>query len=430
MIKNIFKRSNGRNSGSGGLSNAATDDQPPRPLRRNSNKSSVQRSDSSKIRQNIQNNISAAKDYKRNGQFDLAHDCLKKALSDAQVFYGDDVHPRVTEIRELMGDYYSNDERHPEALEIYTSLLQLTEEGTKKYKRLQKKETDAMDKVKEKCKNRRRNLNIKSVDDLQKGLEHMNRGEYDQAKISLLSSLGATKMNYGINHNNVVMIREHLGDLYLKQKQYDQGRDVFSSVLMTLERTVGPTNFKYQAVLKKLNSIPKPTSARTRSEESIIDEIDAVEAVTANATDRGTSPDKNSAYAAMIDLKIDIGVAHMHMKRFDEADEYLASALEALQSLFGDDNMQVATVQEYLGDLAMKQNNLQEAQNSYQRAALTIEDILGKENPRYTELLSKRKRIARKQKTKIEPKSHAVVATISIDFAHDFMAGIDQAIDR
>jgi len=199
---------------------------------------------------------------------------------------------------------------------------------------------------------------------------------------------------------------------------------------MTLERTVGPTNFKYQAVLKKLNSIPKPTSARTRSEESIIDEIDAVEAVTANATGRGTSPDKNSAYAAMIDLKIDIGVAHMHMKRFDEADEYLASALEALQSLFGDDNMQVATVQEYLGDLAMKQNNLQEAENSYKRAAIIIEDILGKENPRYTELLSKRGRIARKQKTKIEPKSHAVIATISIDFAHDFMAGIDQAIDR
>lgn len=368
MMKNIFKRPNGRSSDSGGQSNAAIidDGHPQQRSTRFSNRSSAQRNDSSKKCQCIQNNINAAKDYKRSDQFHLAHDCLQKALSDAQVFYGD-VHSKVTEIRELMGDYYSNDDRHPEALEIYTSLLQITEEGTKKHRSLQKKETNAMNKVKERCKNRRRNLNIKSVDDLQKGLEYMNRGEYDQAKICLLSSLGATKMNYGINHSNVVMIREHLGDLYLKQKQYDQGRDVFSSVLLTLERTVGPTNFKYQAVLKKIKGIPKPTSARTRSEESIIEEIDAVEAVAANAPDSGTSPDKNSAYAAMIDLKIDIGVAHTHMQRFEEADEYLTSALEALQSLFGDDNMQVATVHEYLGDLAMRRSNFQDTERSYHR---------------------------------------------------------------
>eukprot|EP00816_Leptocylindrus_hargravesii_P012486 CAMPEP_0196812888 /NCGR_PEP_ID=MMETSP1362-20130617/32052_1 /TAXON_ID=163516 /ORGANISM="Leptocylindrus danicus, Strain CCMP1856" /LENGTH=502 /DNA_ID=CAMNT_0042188831 /DNA_START=108 /DNA_END=1617 /DNA_ORIENTATION=- len=476
----------------------------------------TQRKQPPQTRKRIRSNVDAAKVHKQNGQLDLAHDCLKEALSDAQVFYGDDAHPEVVQIRELMADYLSKDAQYyPEALAMYTSLLQLTEAGTKAYEKLQRKELETMNLVKDTCANRKRNLAKKRVYDMERGLEEMENGNYGAARMYLVSALGASKIRYGVNHESVVTIRAHLADLCVRQKHYEEACDIYRSILLTLERTLGCESERYQAVLGRLKEVSEhcssgqvqsedkllvaqsedqlrvPSSppimpinettenvpdldakaqstlsnakstplkldsnsaylaqidskiasgvshilekkefegsqkfskyAPMKDEESIFsnpfllpiseltDEFSYVATTFRTKNSYGTqksdtkkrsqskdndldgtvsskmsdvtpkSAEDNSAYSALIDLKIDIGLSHFRKKEFEESEKCFTYALNALQKLYGDENMQVAIVQEYLGDIAIKMGKDMKGDDLYACASMIIAEILGKD---------------------------------------------------
>ena len=83
------------------------------------------------------------------------------------------------------------------------------------------------------------------------------------------------------------------------------------------------------------------------------------------------------------------GIGHLEKGNLELANDYLTNALEGLLSLYGENNMEVARVQEYLGDISIQKNEIEEAHGLYNTAMNTIENVMGNNSDAYQKLLRK-----------------------------------------
>jgi len=95
------------------------------------------------------------------------------------------------------------------------------------------------------------------------------------------------------------------------------------------------------------------------------DQDRTVDSRTSDITVTSKGLGSSSAYTALIDLKIDIGISHLRKKEFKESDKCFRYALNLLKQIYGDHNMQVANVQEYLGDVAVEMGKHEEGDRFY-----------------------------------------------------------------
>lgn len=201
-----------------------------------------------------------ASSHTKDKNFKGALDQYEKALEAAYDLYGDDPddgfaenHDVIQKIREQIADVYTSEGSHEEALELYTSLKEDLEITSRKYKDLEKKEVAAMGKVNPNRKQKAKN----QIDQIyQLGLINVKIGNYRKAKEHFLRALAMLKMRYGVTHDKVLIIREHLGDLHVLQFEVDEARSIYESILRTLSEKNKNFNRKhYEVVKQKLDDL-------------------------------------------------------------------------------------------------------------------------------------------------------------------------------
>eukprot|EP00814_Leptocylindrus_danicus_P004968 CAMPEP_0116034570 /NCGR_PEP_ID=MMETSP0321-20121206/19703_1 /TAXON_ID=163516 /ORGANISM="Leptocylindrus danicus var. danicus, Strain B650" /LENGTH=272 /DNA_ID=CAMNT_0003510941 /DNA_START=122 /DNA_END=940 /DNA_ORIENTATION=+ len=196
-----------------------------------------------------------ASSHTKDKNFKGAIEQYEKALEAAYELYGDEPdddfskkHNAIQKIRESIADVYSLEGSHEEALELYTSIKEDLEISSRKYKDLEKKEVAAMNKVNTSRKQRAKN----QIDQIyQIGLINVKIGNYRKAKEHFLRALAMLKMRYGVTHDKVLIIREHLGDLHVLQFEVDEARLIYESILKTLSEKRKDCNMKHYDVVKQ-----------------------------------------------------------------------------------------------------------------------------------------------------------------------------------
>ena len=84
-----------------------------------------------------------------------------------------------------------------------------------------------------------------------------------------------------------------------------------------------------------------------------------------------------------------VGISYIKQNRFDDAIEYLNSADEALEFMYGNENMYVALVKTLLGNAWSKEGSKNKALENYKTAASIISNIKGEDNVELEEIQKK-----------------------------------------
>ena len=368
--------------------------------------------------QEIDRLIKAAQNYGKNADVKQAMEALDRALLAAKVHFGDD-HIKVLKIRESIADLMYQGGDYENALEVYTSILDRRDQGKsrvyqKLFEKVQEKEQETISKINTTTMDRFKNLKNRTIDGYNLAEVNMAIGNYNKAKICVLRALGATKMLYGIDHRSMVKMRELLGDIHIKLEEYEDAADVYQSVLLTIQRRAltGSRNDNeeiIERVTAKLEDIPS-ANITSGTSSSVVDFVEnafsrAGESLKSlskiDPTKEVNVMDSSLTCEAMIEMRIElgksmlkllynfisiylsicnvlIGISYIQQNRCDEAIDYLSSALEALETVYGRDNVKVASVTNLLADALLKEGNKNKALEHYKTAASIISFITGK----------------------------------------------------
>ena len=377
----------------------------------------------------IERLLEDARKLERNADSKQAMEYLNLALVEAKVYYGSD-HFKVFQIQEGIADLMFNEKNYEDALEIYSSILTL--QGDRKswahvafFKSIKEKEANTVEYVARTSKNRFKNLKSKTTNEYDLAEVNMAIGNYNKAKICVLRALGATKMLYGIDHRNMVKMRELLGDIHIMLEEYDDAADVYQSVLLTIQRRAltGSRNDNEEIIERvnaKLEDIPS-ANITSGTSSSVVDFVEnafsrAGESLKSlskiDPTKEVNVVDSSLTCEAMIEMRIElgksmlkllynfisiylsicnvlIGISYIQQNRCDEAIDYLSSALEALETVYGRNNVKVASVINLLADALLKEGNKNKALENYKTAASIISNIKGEDNVELEEIQKK-----------------------------------------
>ena len=245
-----------------------------------------------------------------NGKKEEAVDLLNSALELAEIYYGSDRY-EVLVIKDGIADLLVKGRNYEEALEMYTGILEYAHETKKHmtfFDNVRSKEAKTVGHINTTSKNRMKQLKNKSTLDFDLAMVNLQLQHYDKAKLCVLRALGATKMLYGINHRNIIKLRELLGDIHVKKGEYEEAKEVFQSLLITLERKKLKNDTKYKEIQKKLDDLP--SIFVTGSISSSI--IESIRTLKTNLSGKSSSnlraqENESSAFTAMIDLRIELG---------------------------------------------------------------------------------------------------------------------------
>jgi len=349
---------------------------------------------------------------------------------------------------------------------------------------VQEKEQETINKINTTTMDRFKNLKNRTIDGYNLAEVNMAIGNYNKAKICVLRALGATKMLYGIDHRSMVKMRELLGDIHIKLEEYEDAADVYQSVLLTIQRRAltGSRNDNEEIINRvnaKLEDIPS-ANITSGTSSSVVDFVEnafsrAGESLKSlskiDPTKEVNVMDSSLTCEAMIEMRIELGISYIQQDRCDEAIDYLSSALEALETVYGRNNVKVASVTNLLADALLKEGNKNKALEHYKTAASIISFITGTDDEEFLKIQQKiisksklfkahnanecvtpkventvKKQIARKEKTQIDKRSSCDPSTIGnsrkkpevvkraatfdvgATFTQDFMKQLDIAI--
>ena len=241
------------------------------------------------------------------GNSKQAAENLDSALELAEIYYGND-HFEVLRIRDGVADLMTRSGNYEDALEMYTGIMQHASLNSKQkafFDEVRKKEAMTVEKINKTSKDRYKQLKNKCTADYDLAIVNVQLQNYDKAKLCVLRALGATKMLYGINHRNIIKLRELLGDIHIKKEEYEEASEAFQSLLATLERRNLKHDRRYAEIQRKLEDIPS-TFMATSASCSVIESVRSIK--TSNgSTELATREKESSAFTAMIDLRIELG---------------------------------------------------------------------------------------------------------------------------
>jgi len=356
--------------------------------------------------QEIDRLIKAAQNHAKNADVKQAMEALDRALLAAKVHFGDD-HIKVLNIRESIANLMFQGGDYENALEVYSSILDRRDQGKsrvyqKLFEKVQKKEQETINKINTTTMDRFKNLKNRKIDGYNLAEVNMAIGNYNKAKICVLRALGATKMLYGIDHRSMVKMRELLGDIHIKLEEYEDAADVYQSVLLTIQRRAltGSRNDNEEIIERvnaKLEDIPS-ANITSGTSSSVVDFVEnafsrAGESLKSlskiDPTKEVNVVDSSLTCEAMIEMRIELGISYIQQNRCDEAIDYLSSALEALETVYGRNNVKVASVINLLADALLKEGNKNKALENYKTAASIISVITGTDDEEFLKIQQK-----------------------------------------
>ena len=145
--------------------------------------------------------VKESKHYSRKGQLGEASCVLGKCLNIAENYYTKGNDMEILKIHEALADIKFREEQYEGALEIYSYIIsQSYSKDSKFLTNIRYKETTTINKILQRshCKP---NMVKTKVDDLVRNAEnHIENGEYDEAKNCLQRASRSSKMIYENNH--------------------------------------------------------------------------------------------------------------------------------------------------------------------------------------------------------------------------------------
>ena len=101
----------------------------------------------------------------------------------------------------------------------------------------------------------RRKLKVEFDQLYQMGEINIKIGSYDRARTYFLKAMNIVKMKFGVEHEHILALKEHLGDIHVLKDEIDDAKEVYRSILPGLESKFGEDHERYMTVVTKLEEI-------------------------------------------------------------------------------------------------------------------------------------------------------------------------------
>uniref|UniRef100_A0A7S2LFV6 Uncharacterized protein n=1 Tax=Leptocylindrus danicus TaxID=163516 RepID=A0A7S2LFV6_9STRA len=220
----------------------------------------IRKSPSQQLLHKIKEQSKLAKRSLKENNIRIAIAHYEEALLAAYDLYkANPKHDRILKIREKIADLYTLNGSHEDALLLYSCVKDgyfTTKGNVRRVKVLEEKEIVAMYQVA--C--NREQKNTEHIDQLYElSLVNIQIGNYRRAQSLLQRVLNEVRIRDGVTNDQVLIIREHLGDLHASQLKIEEARVIYCSILKTMaEREESPNWELYAAVKQKLEDLVIP----------------------------------------------------------------------------------------------------------------------------------------------------------------------------
>jgi len=194
-------------------------------------------------------------------------------------------------------------------------------------------------------------------------------GEYDQAARHLRIAAEVFRNTRGAESPEAARVGGLLGIVMLDQGRYDDADRLFSAALETQRRVLGP---EHPEALATRNNI-----ARLRRLQGRIDEAEAIFRDLV-AIREAQAP---RIEVEIVRTRVNLAEALLWAGRGDEAADALAPALEACDTVIGDDHPVTPLAREIGAWAALVQGDLDESESLRRRAVASYTHILGADHP-------------------------------------------------
>lgn len=170
-------------------------------------------------------------------------------------------------VNDMIADVYFLQKDYRKALEIYTDILELSDESVKpaKLRAVQKKEATTIQHI---LSNKSQTLIVSADRNIDLGKINMEIGNYKKSTQRFTRALGVMQMIYGPNHEGVAAVRECLADSFLMQERYEEAERTYRGILTAYERNnIKSDDACYVSISEKLDIASKKLSERNMRRE-------------------------------------------------------------------------------------------------------------------------------------------------------------------
>lgn len=194
------------------------------------------------------------------------------------------------------------------------------------------------------------------------GKSAVQQKNYPEAQTQLTAALKNAEA-YGPNDHRVLLTVCQLGQLYAKQGQYGQSRQMYERAL-NIDRGVNPND--YNAVCTDLRNLAHVCQLASKYD-------DAENYYQQTLALMHTSGADNSIQHA--ETLQDLALLHQTEGKYDQVESFLKEALKIYEGAAGNHDRSVADVLDHLANLYVVQNHLTEAEPLYKRASALRQNL-------------------------------------------------------
>jgi tetratricopeptide (TPR) repeat protein len=279
------------------------------------------------------------------GRLEQAETLYNKALqSDAQVEPGE-----VALARSYLGDLYRKLGRYSESQDEYSAAGALADLAVNKAE-----------------------LRIALL--ARRGQLETDRGKYSRAESLLRESLAAAQKQYGPEHQQIAAILNNLGQLYTRKEKFGRAAEVLEKARAMWEKLQLPENPDLATLVNNLGAVDfrqrKYAAAEAHLQRAL-------------AIDEGSLGPNHASVAR--DLN-NLGNLYLETARLREAEPLFERALSIYEHS-AEAHPRLAEILQSLAELHRRQQQYDQAETLYQRAAVEWEKSLGAENPQLAQKL-------------------------------------------
>lgn len=245
-------------------------------------------------------------------------------------------------------------------------------------------------------------------------------GNYQEAERLLLNGFEIKKNLFGLESKELIGTHQLLGSLYLVTGKYGDAEKQLLASEEIVEKVFGNTSLRYANALlqnSKLNlalgDIDKALNNALKAQELIVQKLGAQHLKTAEAYNeiallkyhKGGLDDEvaqDLAKAMEINKSVlgedhpkyaenlyALGLLRLHQGQYDEAAQLLDQSQKIWISRLGRNQLQVADIELWKGDLAKYKKDYVVAENSYNAAKQIYERLFSSSHPQYVRALSR-----------------------------------------